>query len=124
MSMFSPLKDESTRGILTLIGGGIAAVVAATWAIFTFVHTNSPPPEPICAYTSIRGIGWSEGHKTNFCKNAGYPAGNYNGGNEYSDGGICMRGPEPKICVASVTSTLPANVHCKPSGTITECYRK
>jgi hypothetical protein len=77
----------------------------------------------VCAFTSIKGLGWSEGHKTNFCKNYGYPQGNYNPGKTYKDGGICMRGTEPNVCKAFVDGKFDPQIECTQEGKQTTCYR-
>jgi hypothetical protein len=74
-----------------------------------------------CTYISIKSLGWSEGHKTNFCIANGYPQGNANRG-EHSNGGICMSG-ETKICEASAFEKLQDGYACEIEGNRTACYR-
>lgn len=41
--MWSWLKDEHNRGALQLLGGGLAAVVLAGWALFVFFYQSESP---------------------------------------------------------------------------------
>jgi len=124
MRIWGWLRDEHNRGALALIGGGIAAIVGAGWAIFLYMQNSNPTnPEPVCAYIAIRALGWEHGHKTNFCRAAGYEVGNFNQG-EYSNGGICLTGPNPEICREKVQNRSPAGYVCKTDGLITSCFEQ
>jgi len=74
--------------------------------LFTCVAPLVPNPmaqAPTCeAIIFIKELGWTGGHKTNFCKSKGYNAGNYNPPtNSYRDGGYCFKG-EYAACKAIV----------------------
>jgi hypothetical protein len=99
-----------------------AAIIGGGWALFLHYEPKASPPDPACTYISIRALGWTEGHKTNFCKANGYPEGNFNQ-DDYGNGGICMRGPEPEICKSSVLGTQGKEIYCKANGSVIACYR-
>ena len=86
------------------------------------ITTDESRPDPTCSFVSIKALGWTTGHKTNFCIANGYEQGNFNQG-EYKNGGICMTGSDPDLCRAKVTNTLPEGASCKMIGNRTECYR-
>lgn len=79
-------------------------------------------PEQVCAFMSIKALGWSGGHKTNFCKANGYEHGNFNQG-DYSNGGICITGKEPQVCKDQVTGNLEVEFNCRLEGPRTLCFR-
>jgi hypothetical protein len=80
--------------------------------------------EPVCTFVSIKALGWNSGHKTNFCKANGYPDGNFNPGEKYSEGGICMVGPEPDVCKAQAQGIIDKSTRCTLEGNRTVCYRQ
>jgi hypothetical protein len=80
-------------------------------------------PKPLCAFVSIKALGWKEGHKTNFCKANAYEHGNFNQG-EYKNGGICITGTEPSVCRERAYGTAGQGIECKFEGNRTVCYRK
>lgn len=68
---------------------------------------SGPAQQPIgaCArIASIRDLGWSHGHKTNFCKARGYDS-VQNPFGEYSAGGYCYSG-DIEACTAKIQSAL------------------
>lgn len=82
---------------------------------------SAPEPKYACEYIHIKNLGWSSGHKTNFCKANGYEQGNFNQG-DYKNGGICLKGPNPQICKAAFTGRLGNEGTCEPQGALTSCY--
>ncbi len=80
-------------------------------------------PELVCAFAPIKALGWSSGHKTNYCKFQGYEHGNFNQG-AYSNGGICMTGALPEVCKSKVTNVLEAQYFCTTEGIKTKCFRR
>ena len=125
--MWNRLKDEANRGALTFIGAGLASTAAAVWAVFVYFDGKESEVKPskvlACTYTSIKELGWSGGHKTNFCVSNGYREGNSNPrDSDHQNGGICMSG-EARICEASAFGSLPKGYACEPEGNRTVCYK-
>ncbi len=87
------------------------------------VAPPSPTADLACSFVPIKAIGWHSGHKTNYCKNYGYEMGNFNQG-EYSNGGICMSGPEPNVCQDKVTNKLDPKYDCTTEGILTKCVHR
>lgn len=100
---------------------------AAASASVPAAEPASTPQTPLapalaCAFVPIKSIGWRSGNKTNYCTFHGYEQGNFNQG-DYSNGGICMTGPEPQVCKDKVTNRLGPNYECTTSGNRTTCVR-
>jgi hypothetical protein len=60
-------------------------------------------------YTPIKQLGWTEDHKTDFCKERGWDAGNFNPGGRYADGGYCMKG-DGAVCRKAILAGVPPYV--------------
>ena len=58
---------------------------------------TSPPCEKVA---SLKALGWSSGHKTNFCKARGFDD-VYNPYGVYSAGGFCFKGPS-NVCIPEI----------------------
>lgn len=74
--------------------------------------TTRPPtgkaqvdPQRVCTLIkSIRSLGWTGGHKTNFCKDQGYD-GVFNPYGDYSAGGFCFQG-DAEACKTQALKSL------------------
>ncbi len=49
------LQDENNRTILGWVGGGLAAVIGAGWALYTHFHKKPDDAEPSIAATASTG---------------------------------------------------------------------
>jgi hypothetical protein len=68
------------------------------------IEPKVSPAPPTCEYVLIKNLGWSSGHKTNFCISKGYDS-NYNPFPDYSDGGFCYKGPSD-VCQSQIDAVL------------------
>jgi hypothetical protein len=60
------LRDEGNRSLIGWIGGGLVALAAGVWAVFTFyVDHSKPPPPPATATVEQKGTGIASGRDTN-----------------------------------------------------------
>ncbi len=114
-------------GKATAVLGTFVAIAVGLFTIAQIVgvfddETSAPKEELVCSYIDIKSMGWNGGHKTDFCKSAGYEGGNFNIG-EYRDGGICLKGPEPDVCKVASMGRLPPRINCRQNGGLTSCYR-
>jgi len=85
-------------------------------------NTEERNPVLVCRLKSIKSMGWKSGDKTRFCIANGYPQGNFNQG-DYKNGGICMAGSEPNICMSYVKNSMPNDIECRPVGGEVQCFR-
>lgn len=51
--MWSWLKDEHNRGALQLLGGGLAAVVLASWVLFVFFYQPQSPATLVSSESAV-----------------------------------------------------------------------
>lgn len=81
--------------------GGDLSEIADLYSTEKVKIEVTPEPTAICEkIVSIKSLGWSHGHKTNFCIAKGYD-GIHNPFGDYSSGGFCFKG-DSKACIADM----------------------
>lgn len=49
------LADSDNRAILTFLGGGLAALIAGSWAVIKYIHKSREKERPSVTVTADRG---------------------------------------------------------------------
>lgn len=116
-------------GALVVVAAiGLAAFAARLktdqrpWSTAAPVTLEQLGDDAACAFRPIRNMGWTEGHKTFFCRVNGYGEGNFNQG-DYSNSGACIRGPDADACRSFLSQGSSKGVSCRPGGVETVCRR-
>jgi hypothetical protein len=127
---------RTLRSLAWIAKGFLIVLVLALLVAMVYFKTESEPWEypgsivvrelvsgDACAFRPIKQMGWTEGHKTIFCRIYGYGGGNVNEG-VYKNGGVCVRGPEPDVCEKIVKGWSKPDIECTPNGVETICRHK
>ncbi len=61
MGLWSPIDTEEKRSRWLFVGGGLAAVVAALWAVFTYLNPPKPDTAPSARNVTATGGGIAVG---------------------------------------------------------------
>jgi hypothetical protein len=86
---------------------GVAVFVPRPTAEGSAIEQPYPAYADCLGYVPIKQLGWSTGHKSNYCRARGWDAGNFNPpGNEYKDGGYCMKG-DADVCREAIEAGIP-----------------
>ena len=100
-------------------------VVVAILAIFVSIPKSVSEDELLCRYAGAKMLGWpGSGHKTNFCKNAGFDQGNFNiPGSGYDAGGVCIDIASEPCHSDYLAKPVPEGVTCRAIDGIKHCFR-